>query len=99
MQKLTIAGTTYTLKSDRDLAKLLKAAKAKPKMTRQSKDVRKFPLFIPGQTSTMEYVRNYWIGNGFSSETYQETFGGRLSPLPAPVYDPLEPEVLMETLD
>lgn len=96
MQKLTIGGTQYTLSPSRDISKIIKAAKAKPKMTRQKADLRRFPLFIPGQTSTREYVRNYWAGNGFDMDNWAALYGG-LSASPAPVYDPSEPECEMLT--
>jgi hypothetical protein len=99
MQKITIAGTQFTLKPDRDLAALMKAAKAKPKMTRQKPDARRFPTFIAGATSTMAYVREYWMANNGTMDSYRATFGDTLSPVPAPVYDASEPELLMEVAD
>jgi hypothetical protein len=95
MQKITIGGTQYTVKPDRDISKLIKAAKAKPKMTCQKACARAFPAFIAGKTSTAEYVRAYWAGNGFDMAAYDQFFGGRLSPMPASVYDPLIPEMEM----
>jgi hypothetical protein len=99
MRQLTVGGTRYTLKADRDISAVMKAAKAKPKMTRQKQCARYFPLFISGQTSTMDYVRSYWAGNNFDMATYAAFFGGKLSPLPAPVYDPALPLVECETLE
>jgi hypothetical protein len=99
MQKLTIAGTQFTVKPDRDLAALMKAAKAKPKMTRQKPDARRFPTFYVGTTSTMEYVREYWLANNGTMDSYRATFGDRLSTHPASVYDASEPELLMEVAD
>jgi hypothetical protein len=99
MQKLTIAGTQFTLKPDRDLAALMKAAKAKPKMTRQKLDARRFPIFRAGETSTLSYIRQYWVDNGFSLESFHAHYGDRLSTHPASVYDASEPELLMEVAD
>lgn len=98
MQKLTIGNTQYTLRNDRDLGKFLKSAKATPKTTRQKQSARYFPIFVPGETSTMDYVRSYWVNNGFDMDAYDKLYKGKLSPLPASTYDPSIPEVEIETL-
>ena len=56
MQTLTIDGTTYTAKFDRDPVELAKLARKawKPK---KPKDLRKFP--VRSDLSTAEYVRQY----------------------------------------
>ena len=58
MQTLTIDGTTYTLKFDRDPLELAKLAR-KPYKTKKPKDIRKFPVYTAGVTSTAEYIRRF----------------------------------------
>lgn len=92
MQTLKIGNTTYKLKADRDLGPILAAAmKKKPAKTRQKPDLRRFPLFIPGQTSTAHYVRMYYEANhptpsDMTTPEYIGALFGELSHDPAPYY-------------
>jgi hypothetical protein len=56
MQNLTIDGTTYKLKFDRDPLEMIKLAR-KPYKPKKPKDIRKFP--VRSDLSTAEYVRQY----------------------------------------
>ena len=56
MQTLTIDGTTYRVKFDRDPLELAKSAR-KPYKQKKPKDIRKFP--VRSDLSTAEYVRQY----------------------------------------
>jgi hypothetical protein len=92
MQTLKIGNTTYKLKDDRDIGPILAAAKKKPSKTRQKPDVRRFPLFIPGQTSTAHYVRMYYEANhatpdNMTTPEYVGALFGELSTTPAPYYE------------
>ena len=58
MQTINIDGTTYKVKFDRDPIELAKAAR-KPYKTKKPKDIRKFPTYTAGVTSTAEYIKRF----------------------------------------
>jgi hypothetical protein len=58
MQTLNIDGTTYKVKFDRDPLELAKAAR-KPYKPKKPKDIRKFPVYTAGITSTADYIRRF----------------------------------------
>ena len=58
MQTINIDGTTYRVKFDRDPLELAKAAR-KPYKTKKPKDIRKFPVYTAGITSTADYIRRF----------------------------------------
>jgi hypothetical protein len=58
MQTLQIDGTTYKVKFDRDPLELAKAAR-KPYKPKKPKDIRKFPVYTAGITSTADYIRRF----------------------------------------
>jgi hypothetical protein len=58
MQTINIDGTTYRVKFDRDPLELTKLAR-KPYKTKKPKDIRKFPTYTAGVTSTAEYIRRF----------------------------------------
>ena len=68
MQTLTIDGTTYRVKFDRDPLELAKAARKawKPK---KPKDLRKFPTWTP-TVSTADYIRRFDALNFLQSVNY-----------------------------
>jgi hypothetical protein len=68
MQTLTIDGTTYKVKFDRDPVELAKAARKawKPK---KPKDIRKFPTWTP-TVSTADYIRRFDALNFLQSVDY-----------------------------
>lgn len=58
MQTINIDGTTYKVKFDRDPLELAKAAR-KPYKAKKPKDIRKFPTYTAGITSTADYIRRF----------------------------------------
>ena len=58
MQTLHIDGTTYRVKFDRDPLELAKLAR-KPYKPKKPKDIRKFPVYTAGVTSTAEYIKRF----------------------------------------
>lgn len=58
MQTINIDGTTYRVKFDRDPLELAKLAR-KPYKPKKPKDIRKFPTYTAGVTSTAEYIRRF----------------------------------------
>jgi hypothetical protein len=58
MQTIQIDGTTYKVKFDRDPLELAKLAR-KPYKTKKPKDIRKFPTYTAGITSTAEYIKRF----------------------------------------
>jgi hypothetical protein len=58
MQTIQIDGTTYKVKFDRDPIELAKLAR-KPYKTKKPKDIRKFPVYTAGITSTADYIRRF----------------------------------------
>ena len=58
MQTLQIDGTTYKVKFDRDPLELAKASR-KPYKPKKPKDIRKFPVYTAGVTSTAEYIKRF----------------------------------------
>jgi hypothetical protein len=93
MQTLKIGNTTYKLKADRDLGPILAAATKKFAKRRQSTAAapRRFPMFIPGQTSTAHYIRLYYEANhptpsDMTTPQYIGALFGELSHDPAPYY-------------
>lgn len=58
MQTIQIDNTTYKVKFDRDPLELAKAAR-KPYKTKKPKDIRKFPVYTAGITSTADYIRRF----------------------------------------
>jgi hypothetical protein len=90
MQTLIIDGTTYKVKFDRDPVELAKAARKawKPK---KPKDIRKFPVWTAGVTSTADYIRRFDNLNCLRSIDYNGA-----SDTSAAQYDPSIP--LLEDL-
>jgi hypothetical protein len=58
MQTIQIDNTTYKVKFDRDPLELAKAAR-KPYKPKKPKDIRKFPVYTAGITSTADYIRRF----------------------------------------
>jgi hypothetical protein len=58
MQTIIVDNTTYKVKFDRDPIELAKLAR-KPYKTKKPKDIRKFPVYTAGITSTAEYIRRF----------------------------------------
>jgi hypothetical protein len=58
MQTIQIDNTTYRVKFDRDPLELAKAAR-KPYKPKKPKDIRKFPTYTAGITSTADYIRRF----------------------------------------
>ena len=58
MQTINIDGTTYRVKFDRDPLELAKLAR-KPYKPKKFKDIRKFPVYTAGITSTADYIRRF----------------------------------------
>ena len=58
MQTVIVDGTTYKVKFDRDPIELAKLAR-KPYKTKKPKDIRKFPTYTAGVTSTAEYIKRF----------------------------------------
>jgi len=69
MQTINIDGTSYKVKFDRDPIELAKAARKawKPK---KPKDLRKFPVWTAGVTSTADYIRRFDALNFLQSVDY-----------------------------
>lgn len=93
MQTIKTEHGTYKISDTRDAAEFMRELKKPKKRAQREKDpLRYFPKFRPGETSTMTYVREYFQLNGWSMESYHALFP-RLSPMPAPCYDPTQPLV------
>ena len=90
MQTLHIDGTTYRVKFDRDPLELAKAAR-KPYKPKKPKDIRKFPTYTAGGTSTAEYIKRFDALNCLQSVKYHGA-----SEYSAAQYDPSIP--LLEEL-
>ena len=58
MQTVIVDGTTYKVKFDRDPIELAKLAR-KPYKAKKPKDIRKFPVYTAGITSTADYIRRF----------------------------------------
>ena len=69
MQTINIDGTTYRVKFDRDPLELAKLAR-KPYKPAKFKDLRKFPTYTAGVTSTAEYIRRFDSLNYLQSLDY-----------------------------
>ena len=69
MQTLKIDGTTYTLKFDKCPIEWAKAAR-KPYKPKKPKDLRKFPVWTAGVTSTADYIRRFDALNFLQSVDY-----------------------------
>ena len=69
MQTLNIDGTTYTLKFDKCPIEWAKAAR-KPYKPKKPKDIRKFPVWTAGVTSTADYIRRFDALNFLQSVDY-----------------------------
>ena len=69
MQTLKIDGTTYTLKFDKCPIEWAKAAR-KPYKPKKPKDIRKFPVWTAGVTSTADYIRRFDALNFLQSVDY-----------------------------
>ncbi len=91
MQTINIDGTAYRVKFDRDPLELAKAAR-KPYKPKKPKDIRKFPVYTAGVTSTADYIRRFDTLNCLQSVDY---FGA--SETSAAQYDPSIP--LFEVLN
>ena len=89
MQTINIDGTTYRVKFDRDPLELAKAAR-KPYKTKKPKDIRKFPTYTAGVTSTAEYIKRFDALNCLQALDYHGA-----SETSAAQYDPSIP--LLET--
>ena len=85
MQIINIDGTTYRVKFDRDPLELAKAAR-KPYKPKKPKDIRKFPTYTAGVTSTAEYIRRFDSLNCLQSLDYHGA-----SETSAAQYDPSIP--------
>ena len=90
MQTIQIDGTTYKVKFDRDPLELAKAAR-KPYKPKKPKDIRKFPVYTAGVTSTAEYIKRFDALNCLQSVKYHGA-----SEYSAAQYDPSIP--LLEEL-
>ena len=93
MQAITIDGTTYKVKFDRDPLELAKLAR-KPYKQKKPKDIRKFPVWTAGVTSTADYIRRFDALNFLQSVDY---IGA--SAETAAQYDPTIPLVEQIALD
>jgi len=83
MQNLTIDGTTYKLKFDRDPLEMIKLAR-KPYKPKKPKDIRKFPT--RADLSTGDYIREFIKLNKLTTVKYNYlNFSG------TPHYDPSIP--------
>jgi hypothetical protein len=91
MQTINIDGTTYKVKFDRDPLELAKLAR-KPYKTKKPKDIRKFPVYTAGVTSTAEYIKRFDSLNCLQALDYHGA-----SAVTAAQYDPSIP--LFEVLD
>ena len=89
MQTINIDGTTYRVKFDRDPLELAKLAR-KPWKPKKPKDIRKFPVYTAGVTSTAEYIKRFDSLNCLQSLKYTGA-----SEYSAAQYDPSIP--LLET--
>jgi len=89
MQNLTIDGTTYKLKFDRDILAFAKLAR-KPYKPAKFKDLRKFPKY--SDLSTLDYIRAFEQINSLIRVEYDNA-----SATGTAQYDPTMP--LMEVLD
>lgn len=86
MQAITIDGTTYKVKFDRDPLELAKLAR-KPYKQKKPKDIRKFPTIGAGVVSTAEYVRQFEYLNHLVAGEYFP----RLNVIGTAQYDPTIP--------
>ena len=68
MQAITIDGTTYKVKFDRDPLELAKLAR-KPYKQKKPKDIRKFPTWTSA-VSTADYIRRFDALNFLQSVDY-----------------------------
>jgi hypothetical protein len=91
MQIVKIDGTTYKVKFDRDPLELAKLAR-KPYKTKKPKDIRKFPVYTAGITSTAEYIKRFDALNCLQALKYHGA-----SAVTAAQYDPTIP--LFEVLN
>lgn len=89
MQTIIVDGTTYRVKFDRDPIELAKAAR-KPYKPKKPKDIRKFPVYTAGVTSTAEYIKRFDALNLLQALDYHGA-----SEISAAQYDPSIP--LLET--
>jgi hypothetical protein len=89
MQNLTIDGTTYKLRFDRNILAFAKLAR-KPYKPSKPKDLRKFPK--RSDLSTLDYIRAFEQINGLVRVDYDNA-----SDIGTAQYDPTMP--LMEVLD
>lgn len=85
MQTIKIDGTTYRVKFDRDPIELAKAAR-KPYKPKKPKDIRKFPVYVAGVTSTAEYIKRFDSLNCLQALKYHGA-----SEYSAAQYDPTMP--------
>lgn len=91
MQTINIDGTMYRVKFDRDPIELAKLAR-KPYKPKKPKDIRKFPVYTAGVTSTAEYIKRFDSLNCLQSVKYHGA-----SAVTAAQYDPSIP--LLETFN
>jgi len=89
MQNLTIDGTTYKLKFDRDILAFAKLAR-KPYKPAKPKELRKFPQ--RSDLSTLDYIREFEQINSLARVDYDNA-----SDIGTAQYDPTMP--LMEVLN
>ena len=93
MQTIHIDGTTYRVKFDRDPLELAKLAR-KPYKPKKPKNIRKFPVYTAGITSTADYIRRFDNLNCLQALDYHGA-----SDETAAQYDPTIPLVEQIALD
>ena len=96
MQTIKTDRGTYKISDTRDAAEFMRrlAKPTNPRKRPEPAPLRTFPMYIPGQTSVRDYVRNYLAGNKEQAdESYFHQYFGHLPTTPASVYDPAQPLV------
>ena len=100
MQTIKTEHGTYKISDKRDAAEFMRELKKpkRPKWKNKPNHTAQpiyYPMYIPGQTSVREYVRNYFLGNKdlYADDSYFQQYFGHLPSTPASVYDPTQPLV------
>ena len=85
MRTIQTENATYKIADSRNLEDFVKQLK-KPKSAakRFKADKKTFPVFFAGETSTRDYVRQYYALNHQASYEYIESLFGPLSENPSP---------------
>ena len=85
MRTIQTENATYKIADSRNLEDFVKQLK-KPKNAakRFKADKKTFPVFVAGETSTREYVRQYYALNHQASPQYVQSLFGLLSANPSP---------------